>query len=123
MKKETLQFIAIMILALSFCFVSCSKAKPEVSGGHLCPYTHCPYKGLKSFEGVINTGETVVDEQQEGSDTYYLDMLHWEYPYASYDELEETLFYAVGESGDDASLLNDNMELLTPKVQYDRIHN
>jgi hypothetical protein len=68
--------------------ISCTKQSNE----HICPFELCPYKGYLVFPGVINTGETIVDKEQEGSDTYCIDKLHFEFPNASYDELEDLLF-------------------------------
>jgi hypothetical protein len=67
-----------------------TKGKP-----HECPFELCPYKGHTYFNGVINTGETSVDREQDETDTYYIDKLHFKYPSASYDELETMLFNNV----------------------------
>jgi hypothetical protein len=87
MKKE-LQTIGIILLALALCFAGCRK---DIAG-HTCPFDKCPYKGYTTFPGVINTGETKVDIEQEWSDTWAIDQFHFKYPYLSYDELEEKLF-------------------------------
>jgi hypothetical protein len=88
MKKE-LQTIGIILLALALCFAGCRK---DIAG-HACSFDKCPYKGYASFPDVINTGETTVNQEEEpGSDVWALDSLHFQFPNASYDELEERLF-------------------------------
>lgn len=88
MKKE-LQTALIVALALALCFAGCRK-----EAGHTCKFDLCPYKGYQSFPGVIYTGETTIHPEDEGSDSWALDRLHFDYPNASYDELEEKLFTA-----------------------------
>lgn len=78
----------LLIAFIIICFASCTK----YNTGHECPFKLCPYKGYRTFPGVINTGENKVDAEQEGSDTWAIDRLHFEYPNASYDELESILF-------------------------------
>lgn len=87
MKKE-IQTALIVALALALCFAGCRKQT-----GHTCKFNLCPYKGYTSFPGVINTGETTINyEEEPGSDAWALDQLHFEYPNVSYGELEEKLF-------------------------------
>lgn len=123
MKKDAGQTIAIILIALVACLVACKRADNPKSDTHYCRWEKCPYWGLKSFSGVIHTGEVCVDYEAEGTDLYYLDLLHFEYPRASYDELETMLHKVAEVSGDDASLLNDNMELVTPKTQRANLQN
>ena len=79
MKK--LFYLAVILLS------SCIK-----DSSHSCPFDHCPYKGYGSFPGVIHTGDTRVSHELEGSDIWAIDKLHFKYPSAPYDELEERLF-------------------------------
>lgn len=57
--------------------------------GHTCKWDKCPYKGIQKSDWskfvIEYTGE-------QGTDAYYIDMLHLEYPADSYDQLEEKLF-------------------------------
>lgn len=89
MKKQHLQTIAIVLIALSASFAGCTKADSPNLDAHHCPCAMCPYRGLQSFTGVIHTGQVRVDREMEGTDLYYIDILHFVYPCASYDELEE----------------------------------
>lgn len=52
---------------------------------HTCPFKHCPFKGYEWYNDQICGCP-------EGSDCYYLDKLHWQYPSASYDEIDDMLF-------------------------------
>lgn len=88
MKKQkdyTIEAILFCLaLALLGSLVSCTKS----DSGHRCKWEHCPYKGYQSFPGVIHTGETEVDKEAEGGDTWCIDQLHMEFPELEYDELE-----------------------------------
>lgn len=85
--KRVYQTIAIILLCLAFCFAGCKK---EVSS-HNCRFELCPYKGFAYFPGVINTGESEVDKDQNGTDTWVIDRLHFDYPNDNYNELETRL--------------------------------
>lgn len=63
----------------------------KASRGHHCPFGKCPYMGYLQFPGVIATGDSVIYDSDPASDVYKLDKLHFKYPAASYDDLEETL--------------------------------
>jgi hypothetical protein len=75
------------VLLCCLLLMACTK---EIS--HTCPFELCPYKGYSSFPGVINTGEKTVDTAAIGTDLWCIDKLHFDYPHASYDELEDLLF-------------------------------
>jgi hypothetical protein len=83
-----------ILIALTYAGVVYTAAFASYFGGntHSCPFELCPYKGYISFEGVINTGESTIDVEQDGSDTWAIDKLHFQYPAASYDSLETMLF-------------------------------
>jgi len=83
MKSLTLIFLCLTAIALIlFCFTEDT---------HTCKWQSCPYKGItkdKWKQSVIN----YVGDESEGTDGYYIDMLHLEFPELEYDELEEKLF-------------------------------
>lgn len=58
---------------------------------HECRFDDCPYQGLYEFAGVIHEYGEPVDTEYEGTDSYYIDKLHWEFPECNYDELEDRL--------------------------------
>jgi len=82
MKSLTTIFLCITAIALIlFCFTEDT---------HTCKWKHCPYKGItpdKWKQSVIN----YVGIENEGTDGYYIDMLHLEFPGDEYDELENKL--------------------------------
>lgn len=80
----------VLVALASLAVTSCQKPAPNL--GHQCPYSKCPYKGLKEFTGVIITGETVVDHTQDSTDTYCIDRVHFDHPTWTYDQCEELLF-------------------------------
>lgn len=49
---------------------------------HVCPFATCPYTGSTTFSS----------DCEEGSDCYYLDLLHWQHPTFTYDQLDSLLF-------------------------------
>jgi len=83
MKSLTTIFLCLTAIALIlFCFTE---------DKHTCKWKHCPYKGItpdKWKQSVIN----YVGIENEGTDSYYIDMLHLEFPELEYDELENKLF-------------------------------
>ena len=83
MKSLTTIFICITAIALIlFCFTE---------DKHECKWHSCPYKGITPDQwkqSVIN----YIGNENEGTDAYYIDMLHLEFPELEYDELETKLF-------------------------------
>ena len=83
MKSLTLIFLCLTAIALIlFCLTE---------DKHNCKWKHCPYKGItkdKWKQSVIN----YVGDESEGTDGYYIDMLHLEFPQDEYEELENKLF-------------------------------
>ena len=83
MKSLTVVFLCLTGIALTlFCFTE---------DKHECKWKHCPYKGIttdKWKQSVIN----YIGEGSEGTDGYFIDMLHLEFPTDEYDELETKLF-------------------------------
>lgn len=70
----------IIILLL----VGCSKNEKELP--HSCRWALCPYKGITIQE---YPKYAIADE---GTDGYYLDLLHMQFPQDEYEELESKLF-------------------------------
>jgi len=86
MKSLTLIFLCLTFIALILFFITEDK--------HNCKWKHCPYKGITKDQwkqSVIN----YVGIENEGTDSYYIDMLHLEFPELEYDELEEKLFLNI----------------------------
>lgn len=83
MKSLTTMFLCITAIALVlFCFTE---------DKHQCKWKLCPYKGITPDQwkqSVIN----YIGNENEGTDAYYIDMLHLEFPELEYDELETKLF-------------------------------
>lgn len=79
-----------ILIAASIAFTICGAFIEDRH--HKCPFEYCPYKGKTKFDGVINTGQSQVDHSQDGTDTWCIDKLHFEYPNESYDQLENRLF-------------------------------
>ena len=83
MKSLTVVFLCLTGIALTlFCFTE---------DKHQCKWKLCPYKGITPDQwkqSVIN----YVGNENEGTDAYYIDMLHLEFPELEYDELENKLF-------------------------------
>jgi len=86
MKSLTTIFLCLTAIALIlFCFTEDT---------HTCKWQSCPYKGITKDQwkqSVIN----YVGIENEGTDSYYIDMLHLEFPGDEYDELENKLFTQV----------------------------
>lgn len=68
----------LLFILLVIC--SCNKQNP-----HTCPFNGCPFKEEITF----THGCGYCDQ---GSDCWALDSLHFEFPFASYDDLEDKLF-------------------------------
>lgn len=82
-KDYTIEAILFCILlAYLGSLIGCTKSDI----GHKCKWEHCPYKTITL------TQYPLFAEGEEGSDLYYIDQLHLEYPDLEYDELEEKLF-------------------------------
>jgi hypothetical protein len=71
-----------IIVGIIYMLSSCTKAM----NGHACKWEHCPYKGITLAQYPSRA------EGEEGSDLYYIDLLHLQHPALEYDELEDTLF-------------------------------
>ena len=86
MKSLTLIFLCLTAIALIlFCFTEDT---------HTCKWQSCPYKGITPDQwkqSVIN----YVGIENEGTDSYYIDMLHLEFPELEYEQLEEKLFLKI----------------------------
>ena len=90
MKKYSIQ-LAFLCICVGGLLYACSKEKI----GHECRWEHCPYKGVKP--GQYEKAVEKYTECDEGTDCYYIDILHLEYPTDEYDQLEEKLFKWGGE--------------------------
>lgn len=76
-------FLSVALLAT----IGCSK----VTTGHECPYKMCPYKGMPEYS-VLSEDFLFKCECEEGSDCYYLDIIHFKNPNWTYDQCEDYLF-------------------------------
>jgi hypothetical protein len=75
-----MKYILIFLFFVSFSFAA-------MDSKHKCIWD-CPYKDITPSQWE----ESVRDRYDEGSDGYYIDMLHLEFPDKDYDELEDILF-------------------------------
>lgn len=84
-KTTTVSFIIFLLIAL---LSSCQKDYTYTE--HSCRWSLCPYKGVTPE----HYSEAVSEYSgcNEGSDCYYIDILHLEYPNEDYDQLEDRLF-------------------------------
>jgi len=85
MKKETYQLIIIVLAAILMCFAGCKNENDP----HTCKWKLCPYKGITEPQYRQSVTNYV---GEEGSDAFYIDLLHLENPEADYDTLEAMLF-------------------------------
>lgn len=80
MKRIIISVVSIILIA------SCSSRERH----HACVWDTCPYKGRIP----TNYKQAVMQYTscEEGTDCYYIDMLHLEFPTEEYDKLEDRLF-------------------------------
>ena len=83
--------------------------------GHSCKWELCPYKGVKCAPGEWNEAVYSYTECEKGTDCYYIDMLHLQFPNDEYDQLEERLSKITKDCGNDASVFNDMLEMAYTK--------
>lgn len=60
--------------------------------GHICKWENCPYLGIPP--GLFEQAVKKYSGCEEGSDCYYIDVLHLEFPAEDYDQLQTRLFTA-----------------------------
>lgn len=76
---------------------------------HECRWNGCPYKGVPTVYGEWNEAVFELSGCEEGSDCYYIDMLHLQFPEEDADQLHDRLFMIDKDSEGDASLFWDNL--------------
>ena len=79
--------LAVLFIAL-FLFASCNK----IQTGHVCPFDHCPYKGIEIKASVYMPAITNETGCEEGTDCHIIDCLHFLVPDADYDTLEQMMW-------------------------------
>lgn len=79
--------LAGSILAIAFMYVIAFTIF-KANEPHTCKWNLCPYKGITPDEYRTSVAVYV---NGYGTDAYYLDSLHLEYPTAEYEELETKL--------------------------------
>lgn len=79
MKKSIYSALILIVLC-----IGCKKESDN--NGHVCRWGLCPYKGISIEQYKVKA------EEIEGSDGYYLDLLHLQHPSYEYDQLEDMLF-------------------------------
>lgn len=89
-----------------------SKACPNYSPlpAHSCRWDACPYKGVQPWPGEWNEAVYDYTDCEEGTDCYYIDMLHLQFPDEDYDQLEDRLWQIEKDSEGDASDFHDRLE-------------
>lgn len=79
-----------LALSLIVALLALKTAHFRQSKGHQCPWVNCPYKGVKMADR--SEAISAYTGTDEGSDSFCVDYLHFEYPGMSYDQLETYLF-------------------------------
>lgn len=99
-------FVAMLLLA-----TSCNNPT-----GHTCKWQSCPYKGIKPDQWKVSILD-YIGQDTEGSDSYYIDLLHLEYPFYEYEQLEDMLFQPMREYDYQLKVTNDSIFIYAGKRQ------
>lgn len=108
--------VSALIIAFAFTLVliatSCSKPVEK----HTCKWDSCPYKGIKPDQWKVSVLD-YIGKDAEGSDSYYIDLLHLEYPIYEYEQLEDMLFQPMREYDYQLKVTNDSIFIYSGKRQ------
>ena len=92
---KLITFITVMLLACAA--DNLSPVPPVPLAKHACKYDLCPFKGVGNHPGEWSKAVTDYTGCEDGTDCYYIEILHLEYPDENYDQLEDRLFKWGGE--------------------------